>query len=1377
MISKFSVRKPLTIIVSVIVIIVLGFMSFTNMTPDLLPSMDFPYVMIITTYPGASPEEVEEVVSKPLEQSMSTLDKINNVTSTSSENYSMVTLEFSDDANMDSVSIDIRENIDLVKSSWTNDLIANPFMLKISADLLPISVAAVDMDGMDTAEISYFVENELQAKLEGIEGVASISTTGLLTEQLNVVINEEKIEDLNKEIQAALNKTFEEPEQELNDAKNEIESGIDELEKGKEEAENGLEELNKTKDDVVKQLSQAQATLDKESAALLELKLTLVNQMSDLQAQKTELLGTLSLLTTVKTTYDDLMSSVSALDETIENLTKAQTTLNELNELQAQFDEQIKFIEEDESLTQAEKDIFINAIKSSEEYTKLQQDYVTLDATLASLNTNRKSLNIDLLKAKSTKEIADLSINTILNLLKDYDITPDMLDETIKELENGLALIDAGLLELQKSIDQIDDGQVSLSEANAQLLEQTQSTYLELNDATTQLITAQSTIAGTEKELNTALTQVESGMEELNIQKENALESADASNTITIEMVSGILMAQNFSMPAGYIEEDGQSYLVRVGDKFEQDEDIEDLLLFDMGIDGVDPIYLNDVADIFITDNSDTTYSKVNSNSGVMFSFTKQSNYATATVADNINQEFTALEEEYEGLHFTSLMDQGDYIDLIIGSVFQNLIYGAILAILILLVFLRDFRPTLIIACSIPVSVIFAIVLMYFSGVTLNIISMSGLAVGVGMLVDNSVVVIENIYRLRNKGYSPAKSAISGAVQVGGAITASTLTTICVFLPIVFVQGITRQLFTDMALTIGYSLLASLIIALTLVPAISQGLLRKQKKNKEVKILTKFLNLYEKTSSFTLRHRLVTLLVIVAILAGSTTLVMLKGFTFMPDVDSGTITVTAELPEEAVFDDAVIVADELIKMSEDIEGVETVGAMISGSSAANMIGLSSSVSNPSTATNITMYVIPYENSGISATDISKQIEQLALENDKLKDTTIVASSSSSMTSMTALTGTGVTINLFSDNLDDLAIASNTIAQELKHIDGVSNIESNTDETTPEIKITVDKEKAMLEGLTVAQVFQEVAKAITAENTSTTLSNDGTNIDVVVIDEKVDNFTTDDIYDLELTVTDMQGEKSTIALKDIATITNTETLNSITRDNQRRYVPVVIEPDETTNVTLMANEIYEAMENIDLPSSVSVEYQGENEAIMESIEQLGLMLLLAVLLIYLIMVAQFQSFLSPFIVMFTIPLAFTGGFLGLLITNNTLSVISMVGFVMLSGIIVNNGIVLIDYINQLRASGMEKREAILEAAKTRMRPIMMTALTTILGLTTMALGIGEGSEMMQPVAIVCIGGLIYATILTLYVIPIMYDIFVKKDIKVIEDEELEVIQED
>ena len=694
---------------------------------------------------------------------------------------------------------------------------------------------------------------------------------------------------------------------------------------------------------------------------------------------------------------------------------------------------------------------------------------------------------------------------------------------------------------------------------------------------------------------------------------------------------------------------------------------------------------------------------------------------------------------------------------------------GAALAIIILFLFLRDIKPTIIVACSIPISVIFAIVLMYFSGVTLNMISLSGLAIGVGMLVDNSVVVIENIYRLRGLGYSPVQSALNGAKQVSGAIVASTLTTICVFLPIVFVEGITRQLFVDMALTIAYSLIASLVVALTLVPAMSQRMLRKMKPVKDSQN-SRIMKGYEKSLRFVLRHKVWSILVVIALLVVSVAGSLARGFSLMPEMSSTEVQVSVTLDDNATFEETVDVAQQVNDALNKYDEFETVGVMTGGTT--GLMGLSAGDSS-SEAGSVTAYAVLKS----EYTEESDRIAQSVTDDlSSVKgEVTVSGGSSSSMSTM--LGGTGIQINLYGDDLETLQNTAKDMAEKLKTVEGIDETDSGVGATSPEIKVTVDKEKSAEKGLTVAQVYQQVAAAISNEKTATTLTNDnGDDIDVVVVKDESKQITSDKVGSIQLTYTDIEGNEKTTSLSSVADIEKSESMNVINREDQKRYITISGTIKNGYTITEVTNNTKSYFDEYDLPQNCSIEYSGSDKTTMEAMGQLMLMLLLGVVFIYLIMVAQFQSLKSPFIIMFTIPLAFTGGFIGLLVTGFDVSVVSLIGFVMLCGIIVNNGIVLVDYINKLRLDGMDRLEAIVDAGKTRMRPILITALTTVLGLSVMALGIGTGAEMMQPLAIVCIGGLLYATFMTLYIIPLIYDVFNKKELRKIDESELETIDE-
>lgn len=1346
MLPKLSVKKPMTIFVAVIVVIVLGIVSVFKMTPDLLPNMDFPYAIILTTYPGQTPETVESVVTKPLEQSLSTIDGVKTITSTSSDNYSILTLEFEDGTNMDTATVDMRGNLDTIKDAWP-DGVGSPYLMKINPNMMPVAMVAVDYDGYDTVQISDYVNNELKNQLEGIDGVASVSTKGIVTQKENVIISQTKIDALNAKINDALNDKFGDAEKKISDAKKELQDNISKAEQGSDTIEQSINDLNSQQEEVAKQLADAQGKAQSGYTEILNAKMQLLDQQQSLTATKQTLTIAYQTLTQIKEKLDSLQDEKVQLTQQIETFEKI---YNDYKDALSKL---------------------ANPDLTDEQLAQVRAILAKIDEELDKYGFPKEELEERLNNAKNALTNVDKAITQTVEALKGLDTTDEKLDDTIAEIADKISQVDGGITQIAAAVKGLDNNTVSVNQALSEIEKQQSLAAYQLSGGLSALNTKQSEVNSALTQLNSAQEELKSASDELSDQKDKAKKAADMTNTVTISNVSNILTAQNFSMPAGYVSDDENiKYLVRVGDKIDGDKEMQSLALFDTGIDGIGVVKLSDVADVFIADDSDEVFTKINGNSGVVFSFSKQSDAATATVSENIAKKLNSLTQENEGLHFTTLMDQGDYIDIIINSVLQNLLMGAVLAIIILYLFLRDIKPTLIVALSIPVSVIFALVLMYFSGVTLNMISLSGLAIGVGMLVDNSVVVIENIYRLRNLGVPPVKAALNGAKQVAGAIASSTLTTICVFFPIVFIEGLTRQIFMDMALTITYSLLASLIVALTLVPAMGQRMLRKVKPVKHG-MFDKMLGGYEKSIRFVLKHRAIALIVAVVLLFGSMFGAVARGFSFMPNMASTELSVTVSLDDSATMDDTIDAAQKLLDTLSKYDDFETVGVMTG--STTSLMGLTGSVSSSdSDKGSVMAYAVFKDDKVKNSEKISKEIEA-ALEN--IGGDVMVSGSSSSSSMSTLLGSDGVSIKLYGDDLKTLQITAKDMAEKLATVDGIDETDSGIGATSGEIKVTVDKTKAAKKSLTVAQVYQQIAAAITSESTaSSTLTNDGKKLDVVVIKDENNDVTKANIKDIKLTYTDKEGNEKTTKLSEVADISDSESMNSITRSDQKRYLTISGTLKEGYTNTDVSNKAKALFDDYKLPDGCSIEYSGSNESTMEAVKQMLLMMLLGVILIYLIMVAQFQSLKSPFIIMFTIPLAFTGGFLGLLITGFDVSVVALLGFVMLCGIIVNNGIVLVDYINNLRLEGRERREAIVEAGKTRMRPILITAITTILGLSTMALGIGTGSEIMQPIAIVCIGGLLYATVMTLYIVPVIYDILSKKGLRKVNESDLEEI---
>ena len=1344
MFSKFSVKKPMTVLVGVIIAIVLGIVAFSRMTPDLLPNINLPYAVIITAYPGATPEEVEQEVTRPIEQAMATLDHAEEITSVSRENSSQVMLQLTDDANMDTLTADIREKLNGI--TWP-DMAGTPYIMKINPSMMPVTVAAMEMEGMDNVELTDLLDSELMLKLEGIEGVASVSASGNVQESVMVELRQDKIDALNRKLKAKLDEKFGDAQKDLDESSKEIEDGLSETREQQDELEGQKAQLEEGQAQLAQQTGAAQGQLISKKVEIESAKAQISAQLGTMEQNKKQLEDAVSKLKTLQTTLSQLNSQLASLDQAISGLQEGIAGYTALSAQLEALNAQLSGLDPD-----------------SEEYAIVQQQIEALgpqlaaaESAFAALGTTAAGAPAKLQELQASRAAVEKGLADAKAMAAAGGADPENLDKSIAEAQGNLSKLTAGMDQLKATSSQLESGAVTVDQALQELSRQQTSGIMQISAGMSQILAGQSALSAAQQQLESAKAQLEGAQDEFDSQKEAAYKNADL--PITMDMVSQILTAQNFSMPAGYIEEQGVTTLVRVGDKLEDKEELRRLLLFDTGEDGIGKIYLRDVADIDVQSNAGELYAKINGENGLLLSFTKQSTYSTALVSKNIEERLNSLAGEYEGLKFTTLMDQGNYIYIVVDTVLQNLVLGAVLAVLILLLFLRDLRPTVVIAFSIPISLMVAIVLMYFSGVTLNVISLSGLAVGVGMLVDNSVVVIENIYRLRSEGMPAAKASVQGAVQVTGAIIASTLTTVCVFLPIVFVEGVTRQLFTDMALTIGYSLLASLFVAITLVPAMTSTTLRTGKP-KESRVFDRVLGGYGKAAAASLKHKWVCLGLALVLLAGSVTMALSRGFIFMPAMSGSQLDVSFTMPQDdPTFLETTGMADEISARIMELDCVETVGAMASdGSTGSAMLGMGQGGT-------VSMYVILDEASGVKDSEAAKMVEEACTD----LDCEVHAQGAMDMSAyMSAMSGSGVEIKLHGDDMDALIDAANEVTEIMAGVDGTDGAKSDLEDSTPEIRIVVDKNKAMENGLTIAQVYQSVSGAISEDKTATSINVDGYPQDVLVVHPEKGSMNESYLKSLTVTSTDRTtGETEEVPLVRIAEFEERQSLNAISRENQSRVLTVSAGIADGSNVTLVTREVENALKEYEPPKGVTLEMTGENETIMEAMEQLMQMAGLAILIIYLIMVIQFQSLLLPFIVMFTIPLAFTGGFLALYICGMEVSVVSMIGFIMLAGIIVNNGIVLIDYINQLRLEGVERRDAIILAGRTRMRPILMTVLTTVLGLVFMALATGMGAEMVQPIAIVCIGGLLYATLMTLFVVPAMYDIMAKKELRRVE----------
>jgi multidrug efflux pump subunit AcrB len=1259
--EKLSVKKPFTVLVAVIMVLVLGVVAVTRMTTDLLPNMSLPYLMVVTTYPGASPEKVETDVVKPLESALGTVSGVENVYSTSSENFGMVQLEFADGTDMDSTLVKVSSTLQEVSSSLP-EMCGTPSIIEISMDMMATMYISVSHEGYDIYELSTFVKDTIQPYLERQAGVASVSTIGLVEQNIHVELDPVKIDALNDKL--------------LTTVSDQLSAALAELDKAEAEVVAGKAELSKAQasfgatmaEGIFGQLS----ACVKESAKQMKTQInTLVKQLKQLRKDLTE---------------SDLTKALDALIE-------------DLNEIAA----------------------------------KLSQADLTVE---------------DLLQLSGNLQTLVKNLNTLLEQIE-LTLPENTTLPSITQLLGSIQSISKTLEDLSAILDSVPDILAGLQDAYAGL------TQAQL-EAAVGFATASAQLTAAESQLAAARTQYETA-------REDALSKANLDQLLNITTLSQLIYAQNFSMPAGYIDDaNDNSWLLKVGESYTSAEDIANTLLVSM--DGIGQVRISDVATVTVIDNAATTYARLNGNQSVILSIFKNSTTGTNETSKNCLEAFEELEEKYSGTKILTLMNQGSYIDLIIESILSSMILGALLAIIILALFLKDVKPTLVVAISIPLSVMFTLVLMYFTNISLNMMTLSGLALGIGMLVDNSVVVIENIYRLRGRGISAPRAAVQGAKQVAGPIFSSTLTTVCVFLPMVFTQGMVRDLLLPLGLCIGFCLMASLIVALTVVPAAASTLLRNSKP-KEHPIYNKFLNIYGKFLDWCLNRKAIPILVSVALLIGCVLAVFNMGIVLLPEMTGDQIQVSVTTPEDLTREESYAIADQVIDRLLAVDGVENVGVMTSDSAAGMLSGMGGTSDSYGS---YSYYVITPE--GSSATEIQRITADINQSCTDLSCT--IEASAGGMSDLVYMLGSGLSLNIYGNDLDVLKTIADQAVKVVATVPGYIDISTSFSDGDPTIHLQIDKDKAMEAGLTVAQIYMAITEKMTTSTNATTITVDGTTLNVSVADNS-DPLTVENLLDITLEASSMDATGAMVSkthtLSEFATVVETTTIGSIGRENQTRYVTVSADVEEGYNATLLARELDDKLAEFEktLPYGYTLGLGGESETVNEMVVQMLLLILLGFVFIYLVMVAQFQSLKSPFIVMFTIPLAFTGGMIGLLIAGEQLSLLSMMGFSILMGTVVNNGIVFVDYVNQLRIGGMDRRSALIATGKTRMRPILMTTLTTILAMVQLVFSDDMMGQMGRGMSIVIIGGLLYATLMTLIVVPVLYDIFFKRNPKVVD----------
>lgn len=1360
--EKFSVKKPFTILVMVVAIIILGFVSLSGMTTDLLPKMSLPYLLVITTYPGASPEKVESSVSEPVESALGSISGVKNVYSMSYENYGIVELEFADGTDMDSAMVKVSSALDSVKSTLPEEC-GSPNIMEISMDMMASVYLATSYEGKDIQETSRFVEDTLIPYLERQEGVTSISDIGIVENSISVDLNQDKIDVLNEKILAKTNDAFADAVDQLNDAKKQLLESEQKLADSTQELVDGQKDI----DDGRTKLDDAQKELDEQKEKLEDAKDSLEDQKKDTENKLATASQALDQLNALQTDLLTLQAQEASLKATITQIEKSLEeqgkTTNDIPNVVAGLDQ-------------------MSTVLTSSLMNLTDQNSTYVNSALAAANPamSLHSLGIDeatwdTLTPEGRKELLQKTADgyqTQKALLSGYKDYVSSLNSLQVEKAGVQAAVSTAEAELKKSgvsytdiekakieaaagfgaaSAQISSGQSALNSAQTTLDSNKES----LDSAQDQITEGWDSIADAKKQLADGWDQYNTSLENFEAQKAEALRNANADQLVNMQTLSQLIYAQNFAMPAGYLDDaEDNSWLLKVGSNYESVDELSNIVL--TNIEDIGDVRLCDVADITVIDNADDSYARLNGQSAVVLSVFKSSTAGTNEVSKNIAAAISELEEQYPGLSVLTLMDQGDYITMIINGVLQSMIVGAALAILILALFLKDVKPTIVVAVSIPLSVLTALILMYFTDISLNMMSLSGLALGIGMLVDNSIVVIENIYRLRSKGVGAARAAVQGTRQVAGAIIASTLTTVCVFLPMVFTAGTVRELMMPISLTIIFTLAASLLIAMTVVPAAGSTLLRNSKEKKHP-FFDKVQDIYGKMLAFCLKVKVVPLTIAIGLLVYSIWAVMRMGIVMIPDMTSNQIEISVQMPEDTDKEECYKRADQVLDAMTTIDGIGDVGAMAGGDT--TLVASSSGMSD-STYDQFTFLVLT-ENENAGKEEVNRICREIE---ERTADIDCELTISTGMSEMSTMMGSGLSVKVYGDDLDTLTKITQDICDLAATIPGYENISNGQEEPDQVIRLVLDKDAAMRKGLTVAQIFSELNGKMTESTDAATVTIDGEDMKIVVKDGR-EPLTRENLldYNFEIQTTDDNGNTVTEdhPLSEFATLKLEEGVQSINRENQSRYMTVTATVAEGSNATLLSRELQPLIDAYELPDGYTIDTAGESDMVNQMVIQMSKVLLLGLALIYLVMVAQFQSLLSPFIVLFTVPLAFTGGLIGLLLMNEPLSVMGMMGFVVLLGTVVNNGIVFVDYANQLRVGGLERREALIATGKTRMRPILMTALTTILAMASLLFGDDLSSQMSKGMAIVVAGGLAYATLMTLFIIPVMYDILFKR----------------
>ena len=1295
--EKFSVKKPFTVLVAVIMVLMLGFVSISNMQTNLLPDVNTPYLMVVTVYPGASPERVESEVSDVMQNALGTVAGVEKVTATSAENYSLLLMQFSDDTDMNSAMVKVSNKVDQTTASLPSSCLT-PSIIEYSLNMNAFMTVAVSREGSDVYDLSEFVSDTLVPYVERKGGVSSVSTNGLIEKMVQVQLSQEKIDAINEKLLEVI-------DVQLADARKQLESAEAQIEAGRKEYNRQFKNYSNTVSDTMMQEMSGQVgdaieVVRKQAQALLDSVNQLIAVVQEPEIQQ-------------------------ALIDVRDGLQRVMDKFNETG--MKDIDSLIEIVTELRDIT----DKLTGALQQLQQ--RLNTESGTEGSTAADLADDLQ---------------VQQSLNTVYNTLND----------------------------VIKAMDDVPGLTKTFSDAIGNFSQQQMQAYMKftearemLNEYEKQLAEAKQTYADAE---------------------EKAMASSDVSKLLDIDTLAQLIYAQNFSMPAGYVKDSsGKSWLLKVGEEYDSIEDISGALL--LHVDGFGDVRLSDVADVEVIDNAEASYTRLNGERAAVLKIYKGATSSASEVSDNCLSAFQELEAQYDGLHVVVLSNQGNYITIIVKSILSSMVIGAALAIIVLAIFLRDVKPTLVVGFSIPLSVLFAVVLMYFTGMDLNVMTLAGLSLGIGMLVDNSIVVIENIYRLRGRGVPAARAAVQGAKQVGMSVVASTLTSVCVFLPVVFSSSIVKSLMQPMSLCIGYCLMASLIVALTVVPAAASTVLKKAEP-KQLKWFDKIQDKYAKSLEWCFRHRALPLLAAVVLLAFCGWRVFSMGVELLPTITSNEAIVTLSTTKDLSKEDSYAIAGKAMEAMLEVDHVEEVG-ITTDTRVAGMdigqLGLPTTITDLLNAANSygTYQVNVMLDESLSSSEIETARQALEDALSGIEDCTAKVEISG-MQELTSQLASGLSVKIYGADAETLSQLSEKVVDIVNDTEGFANATNGLGSGDATINLHIDRDKVRSYGLTVAQVYQQIAAKLTTTTTAQTpVTVDGSTMSVQ-ISNNLDPVTKENMMDItfETTVMSADGTTSTgtCTLADMATWDTGSAPDSITSEDQTQYVSVTADTLDGYNTTVQARVLEKKLNEFalsdEMPEGCSFSMGGESDSVNFMVNEMVQWLSLALPFVYLVMVAQFQSLLSPFIVLFTIPLAFTGGLLGMLFTGQQLTMISLMGFIVLMGTVVNNGIVFVDYANQLRLGGMERRTALIATGKTRMRPILMTTLTTVLAMLQLVFSNDMASQLMSGMAIVIICGLSYATLMTLYIVPILYDILFRKpplNVDVGSDDELDDIPDD